>query len=189
MKFKFVILISSFLTIGVFSDVLDSYNISYEKVKIKQKSEQNSSTDKCNIYIDINGNSDWEGKKDELNTIIDSSNDCKKITIYKSISNVHTSEGNSDDDYEVNIGAIIKKNSDINIETIVIIKNSEIKDGYLKSSSNVGNVINTGRKSNVKMNNVRMKSTVIMKDSKVGSNLPLEIGIGVSKSKLSELGK
>ncbi len=64
------IFVSYFLLFNlcVFADVEDSVNISYQEVKTKHASKKDG---ECNIYIEINGNEDWDEKKDELNTIID----------------------------------------------------------------------------------------------------------------------
>lgn len=190
MKIKYMLLVISMLWTTASSDVLDSVNLSYEKVKIKQKSEKKSNSNKCYMYVYINGNDDWDEKKDELNTIIDNSNNCKKITIYKSINNVRTSNGNGrDKEFDVNIGTIIKKNGHIDIETITVVNNSNIKNGYFGSTANVGNVIKTGRKSDIKMNNVKMTNRTEIKNSNLGSAPLSEMGMGLTVSELSNIGK
>ncbi|HIP11167.1 MAG TPA: hypothetical protein EYG73_00475 [Arcobacter sp.] len=189
MKFVRILLLLAMFCSEAFSDVSDSVNLSYEKVKIKQKSEKNNN-DKCYMYVYINGNDDWDEKKDELNTIIDNSNHCNKITIYKSINNVNTSSGNSnDDEFDVNIGTIIKKNGHIDIETITVVNNTNIKSGYFSSTANVGNVIKTGRNSNIKMNNVKMINRTEIKNSNLGSAPLVEMGMGLTVSELSNIGK
>jgi len=176
------------MSIANYADVMDMMNMSYEKVKIKQKSQKKSKKNGCYLYVDINGNADWHAKKDELNTIIERSNKCKKITIYKSINNVNVRRGNSDNEsFDVNIGAIIKKTKHINIETITVVNNSNISGGYLNSKANVGNVIQAGRGSNIQMNNVKMSTKTEIKNSTLGSN-PL-MGMGMMMDKLSDMGK
>jgi len=170
--------------LSAFSDVEDSVNISYQEVKTKQASKKDG---KCNIYVDINGNEDWDEKKDELNTIIDSSNKCREIIIYKSIKNVNTSNGNGSDDFDINIGAIIKKNSDVNIRTVTIIENSHITNGYINSNSNIGNSIGSSS-SNTYVNNVRMKSNIRINDSKIGSDFLGEMGLEMGMESLDSLG-
>jgi len=172
------------------SDVIDRANLSYEKVKIKQKSQKKSKKNGCYMYVDINGNADWNAKKDELNTIIERSNKCKKIIIYKSINNVNIRRGNSDNKtFDVNLGAIIKKTRHINIETITIVNNSTISGGYFNSKANVGNVIQAERGNVIHMNNVNMSTRTEIKNSTLGSNPLMEMGMDIMMDKLSDMGQ
>ncbi|HFU76212.1 MAG TPA: hypothetical protein ENK66_08210 [Arcobacter sp.] len=169
----------------LFADIGD--NLSYEKVKVKQGVKKGSTKNKCYMYVDINGNEEWDDKKEELHTIIEQSNPCKKILIYKSIKNVRTRDGSNSKEFDINIGTIIKKNSHIDIKEITIVDNSTISDGYFKSTANVGSSINTGGKTH--LNNVRMSSTVKIDDSKIGSDILGELGMGMTQIELSNIGK
>jgi len=180
------VFISYFLLINLylFADVEDSVNISYQEVKTKHAAKKDG---ECNIHIKINGNEDWDEKKDELNTIIDSSNKCREITIYKSIKNVNTSNGNGSDGFDINIGAIIKKNSNVNIKTVTIIEDSNIKDGYFNSNSNIGNSISSSS-STTYVNNVRMESNIRINDTQIGSDFLGEMGLEMGMESLDSLG-
>ena len=189
MKLKYILTLIV-ITIYGYADVMDRINISYEKVKIKQKSKKKSKRNGCYMYVDINGNADWHAKKDELNTIIERGNKCRKITIYKSISNVNVRRGNSDNEsFDINIGAIIKKTKYINIETITVVNNSNISGGYLNSNSNVGNVIQVSKGSSIQMNNVKMSTKIEIKNSTLGSNPLMDIGMDTMISNLSDMGQ
>jgi hypothetical protein len=172
--FIYLFLLSSF----VLADVEDTTNLSYEAVKTKHASKKNN---ECNIYVDINGNEDWKEKKDELNTIIEKSNKCREIVIYKSIKNVDTVNGNGSNGFDINIGAIIKKHRNLNIRTITIIENSTIKGGYFNSNSNVGNSIGSNSGSTY-ANNVRMESNIKINDSQIGSDFLGEMGMDMLES-------
>lgn len=177
MKFFYLLCLVSIL---LFSEDMP-YNYSFKKTIIKQKS--NKSNKKCALYVEINGNEDWEKKKYELNTIINNSNKCRVINIYKSIRNVHTRKGkNSDSAYEINIGTILKKNKNLKIKTILIIENSNLKNGYSPSQINIGNSINSNY-----INNIEIKSSMIINNSSLGAQSEQDFGINNNhKNKMGE---
>jgi len=179
------IIIILFFSVFLMADAVDNMNMSYEAVKTKHASKKNG---ECNIHVEINGNEDWEEKKDELNTVIEKSNKCREIVIYKSIKNVNTRKGNSSDGVDINLGAIIKKNSHIKIRTVTIIENSSIKDGYLNSASNIGNRIGTGT-GNTNVNDVHMESNIQIKDSQIGSDFIQEMEVDLGGEMLKSLDK
>jgi len=129
---------------GLFLLILYCMNVyadvsAIEQYKIKKKAKKNN----CYVYIEINGNSDWEKKKHELNTKInDEAPFCNKITIMKIISNVNIKRCKKkswDDIYDLNIGTIIEENPGVDIDLITQIKNSYINCGVLlKSKVNIG---------------------------------------------------
>lgn len=174
-----------FFSVFLIADAVDNMNISYEEVKTKHASKKNG---ECNIHVEIDGNEDWEEKKEELNTIIDKSNKCREIVIFKSIKNVNIRNGNNSDDVDINLGAIIKKNSHIKIRTVTLIENSNIKDGYLNSTANIGNSIGTNT-GNINVNDVYMESNIEIKDSQIGSNFIEEMAISSGGEMLKSLDK
>jgi len=91
---------------------------------------------KCDIFIEINNNSDWEREKEKLNTIIDKSTSCRKISIYKIIRNVRSKKRK---DWNLKIGTLIKNlPMGMKIEVSTRIENSDL------STSDIGTVIDTG---------------------------------------------
>jgi hypothetical protein len=161
MKTALAILLT--FTLSLFADIADSINLNYQKAIIKHRS-QNS---KCYMFVDINGNEDWESKKDELNTIIEKSNRCRKIVIYKSIKNVNQKR---DSKFDMDIGAIIEKNRHLNIQTIIVIKNTTLKGRKRDDSVDVGNRIKKSKRGAVYLRDMQIESNINIENSNLGSN-------------------
>ena len=159
---KYIILI---LVIFYEINALDSFNISFEQVRVKQLAKNNS---ECYIHIEVNGNKEWEENKEKLNTIIDKKNKCREIVIYKYIKNVDILSQN-------NIGTIIQKHNNVNVKTITIIKNSNIRSSSLNFNSNsklnIGNFIETSPFETTYLNNIEMRSNILIENSNIGSDL------------------
>lgn len=170
------ILVSSLLFSEDLSNLISNTNYQEVKVKIKAKSKSNSR--ECYIYIDINGNEDWEEKKEELNIEIgNKKSKCKKIIIYKSIQNVNTgsnwklsgrySQNSQNKDYDLNLGVIIKENSDINIEMVTVVKNSKIGSGLSKQEANIGIIVENDDE-DIDIDNQKLSTSAIIKNSNIG---------------------
>lgn len=129
---RIVLLVGLCLTF-VFSDISE-----VEKYQVEKRAKKNN----CYIYVEINGNEEWEEKKSQLDTRInDDSPFCNKITIIKSIRNVEVDncETNSwDDIYELNIGVIIEENPGVDIISKTEVENSTINCGFMPSNTNIG---------------------------------------------------
>jgi hypothetical protein len=171
MKKLEVLLICSLINTALFGDII-SKNSSYERVKIKQQAEKHSDKG-CYKYIEIDGNSQWDAKKDDLNISIKNRNDCKKIVIYKSIKNVHTRSANGGKLFDIDIGTTIEKNDRINLKSITNIENSSIKNGYGRSSSNIGVSIGNSHGHITHLNGVKIENQINVENSHIGSN-PLD---------------
>ena len=187
---KIINLILSFflLSITLFADIQNSTNESYEKVRIKQKAEKASKkNNECYKYVEINGNSEWDEKKDELNITVDKSNDCREVVIYESIKNVHTRDGNGDDSkYDIDIGTKIEKSDRVNVKSIIKIENSSIKGGYIGSRSNIG--VNLGSRDGrvIHLNNTKIESRIKIDNSHIGSDNLGEWGVSIFQRALKE---
>jgi len=128
-----VLFISSVMISSLIADISE-----IEKFQVKKRAKKNN----CYVYVEINGNDEWEEKKSQLNTRInDDSPFCNKITIIKSIKNVNIDNCEStswDDIYELNIGVIIDENPGVDIVSKTEVENSTINCGYMPSETNVG---------------------------------------------------
>ena len=128
-----LLFISSVLTSSLVAEISE-----VEKYQAKKRAKKNN----CYVYIEINGNDEWEEKKSQLNTRInDDSPFCNKITIIKSIKNVTVDNCETtswDDIYELNIGVIIDENPGVDIVSKTEVENSTINCGYMPSETNIG---------------------------------------------------
>ncbi len=187
---KRVNLILSFflLTTALLADIQSGTNDAYKKVMVKQKAKKASGKDnECYKYVEINGNSEWDEKKDELNITVDKSNDCREVLIYKSIKNVHTRSGNGDDSkYDIDIGTKIEKSDKVNVKSIIKIENSSIKAGYTGSNSNIGVNIGSGDRRVIHLNNVKIESDIKIDNSHIGSDPLGELGVSMFQRAIKE---
>jgi len=93
----------------------------------KQRVKERAKKDECYIYVDINGNDEWENKKSKLRTEInDESPFCNRITIVKVIRNVHLKSCRKSWNSVYSIGTIIEENSGVDITTMLDVKNSSL---------------------------------------------------------------
>lgn len=94
-----------------------------DKKRIKERAKK----DECYIYVDINGNDEWEDKKSQLRTEInDESPFCNRIVIMKVIRNVHLKSCRQSWNSVYNIGTIIEENSGVDITTMLDVKDSSL---------------------------------------------------------------
>ena len=168
--FKKKLLLTIF-TILCFASTEDKFfvNPAFEQVTARHKAyKSKKNKDECSKYIEVNGNTDWEEKKEELNTIIENGSKCKEFYIYKVIRNVHVHDGNiNHDEFDINLGTIIKQMSyGMKVTTITKIENSDISDGYYKSQANLGNFIES---KTIIGADIKVKTEV--KNSKIGTNI------------------
>lgn len=173
MVINFFLLIVLF-TVSSFSATEDLFtsNPAFEQATARHKADKSEKNgDECSKYIEVNGNTDWDEKKEELNTIIDNGSDCKEFYIYKVIRNVKVNDSNSEHDkFDINLGTIIKKMSyGMKVTTVTRVENSNISDGYYKSEANVGTFIEGDT---IVGANIETKTEV--KDSKVGKDIVKE---------------
>ena len=190
MKNVNILLGLSLLSIALFADIQGSTNEGYKKVRVKQKAEKDSEKSKgneCYKYIEINGNREWDEKKDELNTTVERYNECREVVIYKSIKNVHTRSGNGNNSkIDIDLGTEIKKSDRVNVKSTIKIENSSIKGGYLRSRSRVGVNIGSGDGRVVHLNNVKIESNINIDNSHIGSHPLAELGIGIVQKAIKD---
>lgn len=173
---------------------LNAENLNYKQARVKAKSQ---SSHPCYIYVDVNGNKDWDYYKQELNTVLDEKNRCKKVTIYKIIKNVHTtrrgyipklddSKNSSSDEFYINLGVIIK-NSNANVEVITVVKNSKIGGGVKEKKANTGIVTSKDEFGEIDAENKKYKSTTQIENSRVGTkNILIQYGLEKGIDMLSD---
>ena len=155
---KLIILsiILSVTLVRVFADVSE-----FEKHQVKRKAKKNN----CYIFIEINGNKEWEEKKSQLDTRIDENTPfCNKITIVKIIKNVDIDDCKAtswDDIYELNIGVIVEENPGVDIVSKTEVTNSTINCGYMPSKTNVGIHVEDGDSMSDYENEVEISDTHI----------------------------
>jgi len=168
MYYIFGIVIFFLSSVAIFSDVLGS-NESYKKVRTKQLARKHSQRG-CFHYVEVNGNRDWEEKRDKLNINIKNS-DCKKIVIYKEIKNVNIRDKRDKKLLDIDVGTTINRKDKINVESITHIENSHIRGSYgnSDSSSNIGIRIISDKNRNIHLNNVKIKNSIKIEDSTVGN--------------------
>ncbi|HIP26596.1 MAG TPA: hypothetical protein EYG80_02955 [Flavobacteriaceae bacterium] len=93
----------------------------------KKRIEERAKEDECYIYVDINGNDEWEDKKSQLRTEInDESPFCNRIVIMKVIRNVHLKSCRKSWNSVYSIGTIIEENSGVDITTMLDVKDSSL---------------------------------------------------------------
>ncbi|MEA2110925.1 MAG: hypothetical protein U9P71_02635 [Campylobacterota bacterium] len=174
----------------LYSEDFGSVNSNYKQVRIKSKAKKHSSNSRiCNVYIEIDGNNDWNEHKNKLHEDI---NECspktKKYVIYKIIKNVNTdwrrtsANNSSDCEFDINLGIFVDQNSDIDIEIHTVVKNSTLKDGYSKQKTNTGVVTKSSSGYGNFTDGAEYKSNTIIQNSEVGNNgFVEEIGMDMAK--------
>ena len=94
-----------------------------DKRQIKERAKK----DECYIYVDINGNDEWEDKKSQLKTEInDQSPFCNRIVIMKVIRDVHLKSCQKSWNSVYSIGTIMEENPGVDITTMLDVKNSSL---------------------------------------------------------------
>lgn len=139
-------------------------NPSFDKITAKYHARKNN---KCNIFIEILNNNDWEKKKNRLNVQMKRMSGCRVVTIYKIIQNIKVKERNlKKDEFDINIGTIIKNPPfGLKIKTITIIKNSDITSSNCESKVNMGTYVKT---KTGYINNISIDSKTKIKHSEIG---------------------
>lgn len=152
------------------ADIGDEDNLSYLQATVKHKSQREVKGSECYLYVEINGNRDWEELKEELNTIIESNSTCKSFTIFKTIKNVDTVEESQDlAGYDYNLGVIVQDSTGgKDIHSTTLVENSNITTGFFDSTINAGIDLGDDDQAIFLQGNT-IKNTTIIENSAVGN--------------------
>lgn len=192
--------ISLYLIIGILTNLsaedLGTINLNYQKSRIKAKAKDSSHNDKiCYKYVEITNTREWNQKKDELNTYIENNhNKCKKYIIYNEVRNVDTrgfdsnAKNSNSNEFDINLGVIIKDNPDVDITVYTQVKNSHLKEnGISEMKANVGSIVVEDSGDEIEIENRELKAVSNIEHSEIGQlNFITQYGLDKTKDFLEK---
>jgi hypothetical protein len=77
-----------------------------------------------------------------------------------------SAKNNGNNDYDINLGAIVRENANVDIELHTIVKNSKIQNGWKSQEANTGVVVNFN--DNIDVEQSKYKVNTQVQNSQVG---------------------
>jgi 3-keto-L-gulonate-6-phosphate decarboxylase len=154
---KLIVLIMFLLSLNATETITE-----IDKRRVKKRAKK----DECYIYVDINGNDEWEDKKSQLKTEINAESPfCNRIVIVKVIRNVHLKSCRKSWNDVYSIGTVVEENFGVDITTMLDVKNSSL------GCKLEGTVINDSDSMSDIENRVKIEKSRIGEHSQVVDNI------------------